>query len=1024
MDMAFIKVLNMSISASWLVLVVLVLRFLLKKSPRWVHVALWALVAVRLVCPVSIESMFSLIPSTQTVPEEMFYAEAGQQQEAASLEIVEARPKVDSVDVELDRTVGAVQTWEVKWSLLWPVGMALMAVHALVSYGKLKRKVSASLDLGNGIYLCDYIDTPFILGIISPRIYLPSSMEPDSASHVLSHERAHIARKDHWWKPLGYALLTVHWFNPLLWLAYILLCRDIELACDEKVVRELGLRERKSYSDALLKCSVSRRNIAACPLAFGEVGVKERVKTVLNYKKPAFWLVLTAILALTVTAVCFLTDPVTEEETIYRVEEIVYRNPLLSYYMTEEDAPLFQITEDNTLLSKENDEDWVDLGQFSEIQLSDLNFDSMFFALEQGIPWEDAQQAWLLALESEETANSTAFYLLIRQEGGVYLGEGIAFTNVYPLHKHLLDATMSVNWLYRLGVCDPEQNGETQPGGESPYAWTSTVEASDICKAWISSDEDEAYPYTLEGNKLTELITILNKVKQDEIVSRKPVAADDPLWNLEDYTSVSFTYADGVDNLWVWLRFADDTVIIGTNSMSDTWKTEEYGYWAIENESLTQWMEKIIDGGTYMLSDENRDEIRNLVRAEYVQFFAPTEYNDWLFVGCAWDNGRGLGVAVYKEVAYGYKLLRLIRDEEVYRCASGDDLYYCDHNNRRIFLVMNDSVTGMEFDGAYEASYSIDTHPGLIVTYFPAHMASRYRFVYQNGISSTMYMDWSNQPHGGVPDYALETFENPDDAYSVCSRLKPEQVFMSMISEIVEVDARYEQAYGTWPSVEQQNRLLEMLNALPEDAYEPAAYPAESTRTVDIEFLDFTEEGDTCGVLTLCLHEGVVYYQFAYDEVRPFQTWKISDAELFAYLDSFFTGDISTWAKYAPVPKRDGILSFEVDGVEISTMKMEAFAYEFTDTGLRFKPEGEESWVELIYQREPLAVCGTGLKTWSYENSNYSSTTGYYDEQEYWSFKDLTFGDGEHHIVLLNEAPWVVEYEDEISWTLLYLLIT
>ena len=1014
MDMAFIKVLNMSISASWLVLVVLALRLILKKSPRWVHVALWALVAVRLICPVSIESMFSLIPSTQTVLEEIFYAEAGQQHEAASLEIVEARPKVGSVDVELDQTVGAVQTWEVKWSLLWPAGMALMAIHALVSYWKLKRKVSASLDLGNGVYLCDYIDTPFILGILVPKIYLPSAMEPDSASHVLSHERAHIARKDHWWKPLGFALLTVHWFNPLLWLAYVLLCRDIELACDEKVVRELGLRERKSYSDALLKCSVSRRNIAACPLAFGEVGVKERVKTVLNYKKPAFWLVLVAILALTVTAVCFLTDPVTEEETIYRVEEIVYRNPLLSYYMTEEEAPLFQITEENILRSKTEDEDWVELGEFSEIQLSDLNFDSMFFALEQGIPWEKNQQAWLLALEPEETANSTAFYLLIRQKGGVYLGEGIAFTNVYPLHKHLLDATMSVNWLYRLTEVDSTQTEES----ESPYAWTSTLAVWDIQKSCAYPYADANYVHTIEGSKLDELLTLLNGIREDEFVATKPEGDNDPLWNY-DGTSVYLYCKDGMS---AWLRYVDDTAIIGTATDSGTWEVD--GYWAIENEALKTWLANLANGGTYMLSDENRDEIRQLARAEYVQLFDPTEYNDWLFVGCAWDNGRGLGVAVYKEVAYGYKLLKLIRDEEVYRCASGDDLYYCDYNNRRVFLVMNQNVTGMEFDGAYEASYSIDTHPGLIVTYFPAHMASMYRFVYQNGISSTMYMDWSNQPHGGVPDYALETFENPDDAYSVCSRLKPEQVFMSMISEIVEVDARYEQAYGTWPSVEQQNRLLEMLNALPEDAYEPAAYPAESTRTVDIQFLDFTEEGDTCGVLTLCLHEGVVYYSFSYDEVRPFQTWKIKDGELFAYLDSFFTGDISTWAKYAPVPKRDGILSFEVDGVEISTMKMEAFAYEFTDTGLRFKPEGEESWVELIYRTEPLAVCGTGLKTWSYESSNYSSTTGYYDEQEYWSFQDLTFGDGEHHIVLLNEAPWVVEYEDEISWTLLYLLIT
>ncbi len=314
MDMVFVKLLNMSISASWLVLVVLALRLLLKKSPKWIHVALWALVAVRLICPVSMESAFSLVPSTQTVPEEVFLVEPLLDGQNATLEIVEPRPNVNAVDVELDTTVSVAQTRHIWWVLLWPVGMVVMALHALISYFRLKRKVSASLAVGNGVFICDYIDTPFILGVIKPKIYLPSAMEPDSAAHVLAHERAHIARKDHWWKPFGYLLLTVYWFNPVLWLAYILLCRDIELACDEKVIREMDVPQKKAYSEALLNCSVSRRHIAACPLAFGEVGVKERVKTVLNYKKPAFWIVLAALLALIVTAVCFLTDPISETE--------------------------------------------------------------------------------------------------------------------------------------------------------------------------------------------------------------------------------------------------------------------------------------------------------------------------------------------------------------------------------------------------------------------------------------------------------------------------------------------------------------------------------------------------------------------------------------------------------------------------------------------------------------------------------------------------------------------------------------
>lgn len=330
MDTLFLKVLNMSISASWLVLIVLALRLLLKKSPKWIHMALWALVAVRLICPVSIESVLSLIPEktmeqmVQSISgsyygDAMIYSQGSENYEAAVSAGI--APNVGDngyhyVITRADDVTKPVQTVAVLYGRIWLGGILIMLLHALISYFRLKRKVSASIDVGNGVYICDYIDTPFILGILRPKIYLPSSMEPDSASHVLAHERAHIARKDHWWKPFGYLLLSVYWFNPLLWLAYILLCRDIELACDERVIRDMEVPQKKAYSEALLSCSVNRRMIAACPLAFGEVGVKERVKTVLNYKKPAFWIVIPAVLALIVTAVCFLTDPVKEDRVV------------------------------------------------------------------------------------------------------------------------------------------------------------------------------------------------------------------------------------------------------------------------------------------------------------------------------------------------------------------------------------------------------------------------------------------------------------------------------------------------------------------------------------------------------------------------------------------------------------------------------------------------------------------------------------------------------------------------------------
>lgn len=311
MEAVFLKLVNMSISAGWLILAVMVLRLLLRKAPKNIRVVLWGLVGFRLVCPVSIESMFSLLPSSEPLPEEFLYA--------AAPEVASGIPAVNQVinpiiTESLAPMPGAsanpTQVWSFIFSQVWILGVVLMLGYALVSYLIVYRKVSASIRLDQNLRLCDHIASPFILGVFRPVIYLPSELDPKTADMVLAHENAHIRRKDHWWKPLGFALLCVYWFNPLIWLGYILLCRDIELACDERVIAELGEQDKKEYASALLRCSVSRLHIAACPLAFGEVGVKDRIKTVLNYKKPAFWVIVAAVILCVVVAVCFLTDPV------------------------------------------------------------------------------------------------------------------------------------------------------------------------------------------------------------------------------------------------------------------------------------------------------------------------------------------------------------------------------------------------------------------------------------------------------------------------------------------------------------------------------------------------------------------------------------------------------------------------------------------------------------------------------------------------------------------------------------------
>ena len=332
MNELFLKIINMSISASWLILAVLILRLVLKKAPKWVNVLLWGIVAVRLICPLSFESALSLIPSSETIPLDIEMA---------------AKPTIDSGVPAINSVVNPVlssfappqhvltsanplQIWIPILNIIWLIGVGALLLYTAVSYWRLCRKVDTAVRYKGNIFQSENVSSPFVLGIIKPRIYLPFNMNGQDLEHVVAHEQAHIRRKDHWWKPLGFLLLTIHWFNPLMWLAYVLLCRDIELACDEKVIKGLSNEQRADYTQALVACSVNRRMIAACPLTFGEVGVKERVQSVMNYKKPAFWVIIIAVIICVGVAACFLTNPKQDRYTLRIVvpagsqEEFVY----------------------------------------------------------------------------------------------------------------------------------------------------------------------------------------------------------------------------------------------------------------------------------------------------------------------------------------------------------------------------------------------------------------------------------------------------------------------------------------------------------------------------------------------------------------------------------------------------------------------------------------------------------------------------------------------------------------------------
>ncbi len=301
MEAVFLRLVNMGVTAGWIVMGLLLVRLAIRKAPRWITCLLWGVVGLHLLLPVAPVSDLSLLPSTQPIPLDI-----------SSMHTPRVQSGIPTVNMAINPLVGKIGDLsgliEVL-AIVWLSGVVAMVLYGVISYALLRRKVTVSMELEPGTYVCDYVDNPFVLGILRPRIYLPSAMEDNYRESVLAHERAHLQRRDHWWKPLGYLLLAVYWFNPLLWLAYILLCRDIEGACDEKVIKTMDLQERKAYSLNLAQCSAHRMRILTCPVAFGEVGVKARIRAILSYKKPAFWVISVAAVLCVAATVCFLTAP-------------------------------------------------------------------------------------------------------------------------------------------------------------------------------------------------------------------------------------------------------------------------------------------------------------------------------------------------------------------------------------------------------------------------------------------------------------------------------------------------------------------------------------------------------------------------------------------------------------------------------------------------------------------------------------------------------------------------------------------
>ncbi len=310
MSAFFLMIVNMSISAGFAVAAVFLLRLLLRKAPRWISVLLWGIAAVRLICPFTIESAVSLMPNAQVIDPGILAAQTPAVRTGFSSLDGTLSPVIDaSFSPEAAESANPLQIWIPALALVWVIGIAALLLYAAVSCWRVKKQVAAAVLLRDNVFQSEHAASPFIFGIVRPKIYLPFHMDEKDMANVLAHEQAHIRRKDNMWKPLGFALVVLHWFNPLVWLAYLFFCRDIEFACDEKAVREFTPDQRADYSQALLSCSVRRRTVSACPLSFGEVGVKKRVIAVLRYKRPAFWVIAAAVTVSAVAALCLLTSP-------------------------------------------------------------------------------------------------------------------------------------------------------------------------------------------------------------------------------------------------------------------------------------------------------------------------------------------------------------------------------------------------------------------------------------------------------------------------------------------------------------------------------------------------------------------------------------------------------------------------------------------------------------------------------------------------------------------------------------------
>ncbi|MBR3975929.1 MAG: hypothetical protein IKJ88_08720 [Clostridia bacterium] len=597
----FLKIVNMSISAGWIVLIVLLMRFLLKKAPKWINVLLWSIVAIRLICPFTIESMLSLIPSAETVSPEIMISKSPEINSGVPIINSVVNPVINELYApEPSASANPLQILIPVAAALWLVGIAALLIYTLVSFLRLKSKIGTAVLLKENIYQSENISSPFVLGIIKPKIYLPFYMNERDIPPVVAHEKAHIQRKDYLWKPLGFLILTLHWFNPLVWLGYVLLCRDIELACDEKVVKTLSNEQRANYSEALLTCSVNRRMIAACPLAFGEVGVKDRVKSILNYKKPAFWVIVIALILCIALAIGFLTNPVNlyVYNSRYETGKCLYSYVVSADKETENNELVFDITSDGKVYKTFGDGTTDELGVLKE---SDYTSDDLKEAMKN--------QDMKLSIGNIKNAYELSNYIFLQKSNGT----------VYLVSLFSDGKIMSVFKLKRTGECDSSKSDfEKFTWNYQPMlshtSYSFYAFAFDTGYSHIVASCDNGKMKNLEADKQPEDKTL--RFEKGQHVYWTP--DEGIIENIPLVSKVTFTVFNGDEEIYT------STVIF--ECLSRDMASAEFAIYLAQSDGL-RLFEK--DGALYFAenaspdggADENTSTDIDILKAKYPHFF-------------------------------------------------------------------------------------------------------------------------------------------------------------------------------------------------------------------------------------------------------------------------------------------------------------------------------------------------------------------------------------------------------------------